>query len=57
MVAAFIETQDSSDNEIANKPCDSRDNWYCSKETVRVQIDDYCSENGSNKYCQTRSLV
>lgn len=54
-VAAFIETQDSSDNETENKPCSSRDDWYCSKETVRAQIDDYCSTNSSNKYCQTRS--
>lgn len=54
-VAAFSETQTDGDNETSNKPCGSRDNWYCSKETVRTQINDYCSANASNKYCQTRS--
>ncbi|GMN88833.1 hypothetical protein [Francisella sciaenopsi] len=52
-IAAFLETQDSEDSDITNKPCGS--SWFCSKETVREQINNYCSENQSNKYCQTRS--
>ncbi|MBK2093722.1 hypothetical protein [Francisella philomiragia] len=52
-IAAFLETQDSEDSDIINKPCGS--SWFCSKETVREQINNYCSENKANKYCQTKS--
>ncbi|QEO59107.1 hypothetical protein [Francisella marina] len=53
-IAAFLETQDSGDNDIVNKPCGS--GWFCSKETIREQINSYCSENQANKYCKTRSF-